>query len=106
MRTPSGAPSRLFLLSGIGKLGHGAGDIILMRSLVQLTAIVGFVSGAVLVGGAMLFSQVSLLVLLALFVVLSAVILSVVQGFRLLDGAPLRKGSSATAPRAGAALPR
>jgi hypothetical protein len=77
-----------------------------MRSLVQLTAIVGFLSGAVLVGSAMLFSQVSLLVLLALFVVLSAVVLAVVQGLRLLDGAPVRKAPSATAPRAGAALPR
>ena len=77
-----------------------------MRSLVQRTAIFGFLSGAVLVGSVMLFSQVSLLILLAVFVVLTAVVFSVAQGLRLLDVAPLRKGSSATAHRAGAALPR
>lgn len=77
-----------------------------MRSLVQRTAIIGFLSGALLVGSGMLFSQVSLLILLALFVVFSAVAFAVVQGLRLRVGAPLRKGSSATAHRAGAALPR
>lgn len=77
-----------------------------MRTLMQRTAIAGFLLGVLLVGSGMLFSQVSLLILVALFVVLSAVALAVVQGVRLLNGAPLRKGTSATAHRAGAAFPR
>lgn len=77
-----------------------------MRRLVQRTAIIGFLSGAVVVGSGMLFSGVVMLILLALFVVLVAVALSVEQGLRLLNGAPLRKERPATAGRASGALPR
>jgi hypothetical protein len=77
-----------------------------MRRLVQRTAIIGFLWGAVVVGGGMLFSEVVLLILLALLVVLTAVARSVEQGLRLISAAPLRKGRPATARRASGALPR
>jgi hypothetical protein len=77
-----------------------------MQRLLLRVAIMGFLCGAVMVGGGMLFSQVVMLMLLALLVVLAAVALSIEQGFRLLKAAPLREGTPATADRAGAALPR
>jgi hypothetical protein len=77
-----------------------------MRRLVQRTAIIGFLWGAVVVGGGMLFSEMVMLILLALLVVLTAVALSVEQGLRLISTAPLRKERPATAQPASGALPR
>ena len=77
-----------------------------MRRPLMRVAMMGFLSGAVVVGGSMLFSQAVLLIMLALLVVVAAVALSVERSFRLFTTAPVRKAPSATAPRAGAALPR
>ena len=77
-----------------------------MQRPLMRVAMIGFLSGAVVVGGSMLFSQAVLLIMLALLVVLAAVALSVERSFRLFKTAPVRKARSATARQAGAALPR